>query len=59
MGTLDYKIQILHLKTSYLKYFSVIFGCCNLELSSVFLESTDIIEHCYVFGFLGTCHVLT
>ena len=33
MGTLGYNIQILHLKMSYLKYFSVTFGCCNLEFS--------------------------
>ena len=59
MGTLVYNVQILHLKMTYLKKFSVIFGCCNLEFSYVFLESTNIIEHCYIFGFLGTCHVLT
>ena len=42
------------LKMSYLKYFSVSFGRCNLEVSYVFLESIDIIEHCCAFGLLGT-----
>ena len=93
MGTLGYNIQILHMKMSNLKYFSVTFRCCtglpnkvcprlrdsacwrsgeitqprtrfirepcNLDISYVFLESTNILEHCNVFGFLGTRHVLT
>ena len=43
------------LKMSYLKYFSVSFGRCNLKVSAIFLES---IEHCCAFGFLGTCQPL-
>ena len=39
------------LKMSYLR---VKFGLCNLGFPYTFLESTDIIQHCYVFGFLGT-----
>ena len=36
------------LKMSYLKnIYSVSFGRCNLEVSHVFLESIDIIEHCW------------
>ena len=46
------------LKMSYLKYFSVSFRRCNLEVSPAFLESIGIIEHCCAFGFLGTYHPL-
>ena len=46
------------LKMSYLKYFSVSFGRCNLKVSAVFLEYIGIIEHCCAFGFLGTCQPL-
>ena len=30
------------------------FGLCNLGFPYTFLESTGIIQHCYVFSFLGT-----
>ena len=49
MGTLGYKGQI-SLKMSYLR---VKFGLCEV-FRYTFLESTDIIQHCYVLGFLGT-----
>ena len=39
------------LKMSYLR---VKFGLCNLGFPYTFLESAEIIQHCYVLSFLGT-----
>ena len=40
------------------RVFSVTFGRFNLGLPHTFLESMDIIQQCYAFGFLGTYHSL-
>ena len=45
MGTLGYK------RPNFTK--NVLFGLCEV-FRYTFLESTDIIQHCYIFGFLRT-----